>query len=156
VQLYRTVGQTPNGDALAWDDVIIMSEKLEDVNADQLGEGAWLTTPGVKSRLKRTARLGNVVGLPIWEDDDTVDGYEARSTNQVPKNGTLGTGTNLHTFIRGIFETMVIGFWGSGFELVVDPYLYKKQGMIELTTFLLADVALKYPQAFIVAPYITP
>ena len=156
VQLYRTVGETVNGDPLAWDDVIIMSEKLEDVNADQLGEGAWLTTPGVKSRLKRTARLGNVVGLPIWEDDDTVDGYEARSTNQVPKNGTLGTGTNLHTFIRGIFETMVIGFWGSGFELVVDPYLYKKQGMIELTTFLLADVALKYPQAFIVAPYITP
>jgi HK97 family phage major capsid protein len=156
VQIYRTVGQTANGDTLAWDDVIIMSEKLEDVNADQLGEGAWLTTPGVKSRLKRTARLGNVVGLPIWEDDDTVDGYEGRSTNQVPKNGTLGTGTNLHTLIRGIFETMVIGFWGSGFELVVDPYLYKKQGMIELTTFLLADVALKYPQAFIVAPYIIP
>jgi hypothetical protein len=73
----------------------------------------------------------------------------------VPKNGTHGTGTNLHTLIRGIFETMVIGFWGSGFELIVDPYLYKRQNMIELTTFLLADVVLKYPQAFVVAPFVS-
>jgi hypothetical protein len=27
----------------------------------------------------------------------------------------------------------------------------KKQGMIELTTFMMGDVALKYPQAFVVA-----
>jgi HK97 family phage major capsid protein len=75
VQVYTMIADAGNGGLPAWDDIIIMSEKLEDVNADQLGEGAWLTTPGVKSRLKRTARLGNVVGLPIWEDDDTVDGY---------------------------------------------------------------------------------
>jgi HK97 family phage major capsid protein len=151
VQLYNYISDAGNGGAPAWDDIVIMTEKLEDVNADQLGTGAWLTTPSVKSKLKRTARLGNVVGFPIWEDDDTVDGFVARSTNQVPKNGTEGTGTNLHTLIRGIFETMVISMWGNGFELVVDPYRLKKQGMIELTTFMLTDVTLKYPVAFIVA-----
>jgi len=41
--------------------------------------------------------------------------------------------------------------WGSGFEIVVDPYRLKKQGMIELTTFMLVDIVLKYPQAFVVA-----
>lgn len=151
VQLYNYINDAGNGGSPAWDDIVIMTEKLEDVNADQLGTGAWLTTPSVKSKLKRTARLGNVVGFPIWEDDDTVDGYPARSTNQVPKNGTEGTGTALHTLIRGIFETMVISMWGNGFELVVDPYRLKKQGMIELTTFMLTDVTLKYPVAFIVA-----
>ena len=40
---------------------------------------------------------------------------------------------------------------GSGFELIVDPFRLKKQGMIELTTFMLADVVLKYPPAFVVA-----
>jgi len=151
VQSYVMISDVGNGGAPAWDDVVIMSEKLEDANADQLGDGAWLTTPGVKSSLKRTARLGNTIGLPIWADDSTVDGYRARSSNQVKKNTTKGTsGATLHTLIRGVFETMVIGMWGSGFELVVDPYRLKKQGMIELTTFMLTDVSLKYPVAFVV------
>lgn len=151
IQSYVAISDVGNGGALAWDDIVIMSEKLEDANADQLGDGAWLTTPGVKSSLKRTARLGNTIGLPIWADDSTVDGYRGRSSNQVKKNTTKGTsGATLHTIIRGIFETMVIGMWGSGFELVVDPYRLKKQGMIELTTFMLTDVVLKYPVAFVV------
>lgn len=155
VQSYVTIADAGNGGVLAWDDIVKMSELLEDANADQLGDGAWLSTPGVKSSLKRTARLGNTIGLPIWADDSTVDGYRARSSNQVTKNSTKGTsGATLHTLVRGIFETMVIGMWGSGFELVVDPYRLKKQGMIELTTFMLTDVTLKYPVAFVVAKYV--
>jgi HK97 family phage major capsid protein len=155
VQSYVMISDSGNGGVPAWDDIVIMSEKLEDANADQLGDGAWLTTPGLKSSLKRIARLGNTIGLPIWADDSTVDGYRARSSNQVTKNSTKGSsGATLHTLIRGIFETMVIGMWGSGFELVVDPYRLKKQGMIELTTFMLTDVVLKYPVAFVVAKYV--
>lgn len=156
VQSYVAVADAGNGGALAWEDIVFMSEKLEDANADQLGDGGWLSTPGIKSSLKRTARLGNTIGLPIWADDNTVDGYKARSSNQVAKNNTKGmSGATLHTLIRGIFETMIIGMWGSGFELVVDPYRLKKQGMIELTTFMLTDVVLKYPVAFVVAKYIS-
>jgi HK97 family phage major capsid protein len=154
VQSYTMESDSGNGGVPAWDDIVIMTELLEDANADQLGNGGWLTTPGVKSTLKRTARLGNTIGLPIWADDSTVDGYKAASSNQVAKNATKGSGSNLHTLIRGIFETMIIGMWGSGFELVVDPYRLKKQGMIELTTFMLADVTLKYPVAFVVAKYV--
>jgi HK97 family phage major capsid protein len=155
VQSYSMASDVGNGGVPSWDDIVVMTEKLEDANADQLGDGAWLTTPGVKSSLKRIARLGNTIGLPIWADDNTVDGYQARSSNQVPKTNTEGSATGtLHTLIRGIFETMVIGMWGSGFELVVDPYRLKKQGMIELTTFMLTDVTLKYPVAFVVAKYV--
>jgi HK97 family phage major capsid protein len=151
VQSFVVASDAGNGGAPSWDDIVNMTELLEAANADQLGAGAWLTTPGVKSSLKRTARLGNTIGLPIWADDSTVDGYRARATNQVASNGTKGSGTNLHTLIRGVFETMIIGMWGSGFELIVDPYRLKKQGMIELTTFMLTDVTLKYPVAFVVA-----
>jgi HK97 family phage major capsid protein len=157
VQSYVMIADVGNGGTPAWDDIVIMTQKLEDANTNQLGDGAWLTTPGVKSRLKRTAKLGNTLALPIWADDNTVDGYVARSSNQVPKTGTKGTSSGtLHTLIRGIFETMVIGMWGSGFEIVVDPYRLKKQGMIELTTFMLTDVTLKYPTAFVAAQFVTP
>jgi len=156
VTLYNMIADAGNGGAPAWDDIVNMTIQLEVANADQLGEGAWLTTPETKGKLKRTARLANTVGFPIWVDDNTVDGYMGRSTNQVPKNGTKGTGTNLHTLIRGVFETMVISMWGNGFELVVDPYRLKKQGMVELTTFMLVDVTLKYPSAFVAAKYVIP
>jgi HK97 family phage major capsid protein len=151
VQSYVVEADSANGGVPVWDDVVNMETLIETVNADQLGTGGWLTTPGAKSRFKRTARLGNTIGLPIWADDDTVDGKKARSTNQVSAAGTKGTGTHLSTIIYGIFETIIIGMWGSGFEMVVDPYRLKKQGMIELTTFMLTDVTLKYPQAFAVA-----
>jgi HK97 family phage major capsid protein len=145
-----------NGWSPTWKDILVMSQKLEDVNADQLGTGGWLTTPGVKTNLKNTSRLANTIALPIWTDDDEVTGAPARSTNQVPKNGTMGSGTGLHTLIRGIFETIIVGMWGNGFELVVDPYRLKKQGMIELTTFMLADVVLTYPSAFVCTSHIIP
>jgi HK97 family phage major capsid protein len=152
VQAYTLIADSGNGGAPAWDDIVIMTQKLEDANADQLGDGAWLTTPKCKSKLKRLAKLGNTLALPIWADDNTVDGYRARSSNQVPSNLVKGTsGSICSLLIRGIFETMVIGTWGSGFELVVDPYRLKKQGMIELTTFMLTDVTLRYPAAFVIA-----
>jgi HK97 family phage major capsid protein len=151
VQSYVMIADSGNGGTPSWDDIILMAQALEDVNADQLGDGAWLTTPAIKSRLKRTSRLSNTIALPCWMDDDTVDGYDARSSNQVPKTLTKGTsGATLSAVIFGVFNTMVIGMWGSGFELVVDPYRLKKQGMIELTTFVLTDIAIRYPQAFVV------
>jgi HK97 family phage major capsid protein len=151
VQAFVLASDSGNGGQIAYADVIKMLEDLEDVNADQLGDPAWLTTPGIKADLKLLARLANTIALPVWADDDTLSGYEARSTNAVPKIGVRGSTSNNHALIVGVWATLVIGMWGSGFELVVDPYRLKKQGMIELTTFMLADVTLKYPQAFVVA-----
>lgn len=151
VQSFVLEGDAGNGAQPDYEDVVHMIEELEDVNADQLGDPGWLTTPGIKSLLKLTARLANTIALPVWADNDTVSGYMARSSNQVPSTAVRGDTSNNHALILGVFATMVIGMWGSGYELVVDPYRLKKQGMIELTTFMLTDVALKYPQAFVVA-----
>jgi len=151
VQSFVVAADTGNGGVIAYPDVLKMIEALEDVNADQLGDPGWLTTPGIKADLKNTTRLANLIALPVWSDDDEVAGYQARSTVQVPKTGVRGSTVNNHALILGVFQTMVIGMWGSGFELVVDPFRLKKQGMIELTTFMLGDVALKYPPAFVVA-----
>lgn len=151
VQSFIVAADGGNGGEIAYADVIKMIEDLEDVNADQLGSPAWLTAPSIKSLLKLTPRLANTIALPVWADNDTVSGYKAASSNQVPKTGVRGSTSNNNAVILGVFSTMVIGMWGSGFELVVDPYRLKKQGMIELTTFMLTDVVLKYPQAFVVA-----
>jgi HK97 family phage major capsid protein len=151
VQAFIVAADSGNGGAIAYVDAVKMIEDLEDVNADQLGDPGWLTTPGIKADLKLTTRLANAIALPAWTDNDELAGYMARSSSQVPKTGVRGSTSNNHALILGVWSTLVIGMWGSGFELVVDPFTLKKQGMIELTTFAMADVALKYPQAFVVA-----
>jgi HK97 family phage major capsid protein len=151
VQSFVVAADSGNGGAIAYIDILRMIEDLEDVNADHLGDPGWLTTPGIKADLKNTTRLANAIALPVWTDNDEVAGYMARSSNQVPKTGVRGSTSNNHALILGVWPSLVIGMWGSGFELIVDPFRLKKQGMIELTTFMLADIILKYPQAFVVA-----
>jgi HK97 family phage major capsid protein len=166
VQSYTLVADAGNGGKPTWDDITLMEEALEDVNADQVGDFGWLTTPSIKGLFKRSPVLlynpaggtaVNVTGSPIWAADNTIDGLEARSSNQVPKNFTVGTsdGSTGHpkcqALILGVFSALINGMWGSGFELVVDPYRLKKQGLIELTTFILADWANRYPAAFVKA-----
>ena len=151
VQSFIVAADSGNGGAIAYVDVLKMIEDLEDVNADQLGDPGWLTTPGIKADLKNTTRLANLIALPVWTDDDEGGGYMARSSNQVPKTGVRGSTSNNHAVILGVWRTLAIGMWGSGFELIVDPFTLKKQGMIELTTFAMADIVVKYPQAFVVA-----
>lgn len=151
VQSYVDAADVGNGGAMVWADYIGMEKLLEEANADQLGDPAWLTTPQVKATAKTTARLANTIGLPIWADDNTVDGLDAAWSNQVPSNNTKGSsGATLSSLILGVFPTLLINMWGSGFEFIVDPYRLKKQGMIEITTFMLVDVVLRFPVAFVI------
>ena len=153
VQAYTLVDDAGAGALPKWDDIVLMQEMVEDVNADELGAFAWVTTPGIKARLKLTPRLGNTIGLPVWTDGDTIDGIQAGATNQLPKNLTKGAGVNLQPLIYGCFSTLIVGMWGNGFELVVDPYRLKKQGMIELTTFVMGDIGIRQAPGFVLASY---
>jgi hypothetical protein len=165
VQSYTVDADAGNGGVIGWSDITKMEELIEDVNADQVGDPAWLTTPGVKALAKRTPILVftppgasttvNVAGSPIWEKGDEIDGRMARQSNQVPKTLTKGTSSNCHALIYGVFSALINGMWGSGFELIVDPYRLKKQGLIELTTFVLTDWANRYPVAFAAAKDVT-
>lgn len=161
VQNYVLEGDTGNGAKPVWDDIALMEELLEDANADQVGEPSWLTTPGIKGLFKRTPVLVytppaanttvNVTGEPIWKDNE-IDGLTALWSNQVPSTLTKGTAVGTaHALILGVFSALINGLWGSGFELVVDPYRLKKQGIIELTTFVLTDWINRYPVAFVKA-----
>src|ERR1035438_240806 len=127
VQSFVVAADSGNGGVIAYPDVLKMLEDLEDRNADQLGDPGWLTTPGIKADLKLTTRLANLIALPVWTDDDEVAGYTACSTNQVPKTGVRGSTANNHAVILGVFQTLVIGMGGSGFELV-DPSASRNRG----------------------------
>lgn len=111
------------------------------------GSLAFATTPGMAGKLAQTVVAASTDTRMIWDgklDAGTLAGYTARASNQV--SATLGGGSE-HGLIFGNWSDALIGMWGA-LELVVDPYSLKKQGMIEVTSFQLCDIALRHPQSF--------
>lgn len=147
VGLY-TIGT--NGGAPILGTLIGLEATVEEANA-LIGPAGYLTTPGIKATLKNTAKLTNTAGIPVWDggsDDGTANGYRALASNQVQSNITKGTSTTIcHVIYFGVWSQLYIGEWGA-LEIITDPYRLKKQGMIEVTSFQMIDIMLRYPSAF--------
>jgi len=111
------------------------------------GSLSFVTTPGIAGKLAQTLKASAAGSDMIWSGkltDGELAGYSAFATNQA--SSTLGAGSE-HAIAFGNFADMLIGMWG-GLELVVDPYALKKQGLIEVTSFQLVDIALRHGQSF--------
>lgn len=137
-----------NGLAPAWDHIVDLETAVAVANADVDGMG-YLTTPGIRGKLKKTAKLANTIAQEIWgAGAQPLNGYKAEVSTQVPSNLVKGTsGAVCHAIIFGDWSQLVIGEWGA-FEIIVDPYRLKKQGMIELTSFQMFGVAVRQAAAF--------
>lgn len=136
-----------NGAAPTYVNMVNLSVAVEQANADDLGGLAVITTPGIKGTLKTTQRFSGTDGAAVWGDDDMVAGMRGYSTNQVQSNLTKGTGTNLHAIYAGAWSQLLIAEFGA-MEVITDPYRLKKQGMIEVTSFQMVDVAVRHAGAF--------
>ena len=111
------------------------------------GSLAWATTPGMAGKLAQTVVAASTDTRMVWDgklDAGTLCGYGAFASNQV--SSTLVGGAE-HGIIFGNWSDCLIGNFGA-LELVVDPYALKKQGMIEVTSFQLCDIALRHPESF--------
>jgi HK97 family phage major capsid protein len=139
------VGQETAWDATkAWAKIVAMETAVESANA-LAGSLRYVTTPGIKGLLKTTPRLANTIALPIWGDDNAMNGYPALSSTNVPKN--LGTNTDEHALLFGDFSQVILGEWGA-LEIIVDPYTRADYGEYVINAHLLADIAIRHIEAF--------
>ncbi|HEX7050180.1 MAG TPA: phage major capsid protein, partial [Longimicrobiales bacterium] len=136
-----------NGGAPTFVHIVQLETEVATDNAD-IGTLAYLTTPGVRGKLKTTEMFPGTNGMPIWMGGE-VNGYRAEVSTQVPSNLTKGTGTNLHAILFGVWSQLLIGYFGA-YELVVDPFRLKKQALIEVTAFQMVGTALRNPESFAV------
>lgn len=144
------VGGT-DGLAAAWAHIVKLETEVAVDNAD-VGTMAYLTNAKVRGALKTTPKVSGGTESFIWEKGaggfGELNGYRAAATNQVPGNLTKG-GANgtCSAMIFGNFNDLMIGEWGV-LEIIADPYTLKKQGLIELTSFMMADVAIRRAESF--------
>jgi HK97 family phage major capsid protein len=118
-------------------------------NAD-IGSLAYLSTPGIRGKLKKTETFASTNGQPVWTGgrEGEVNGYPAHVSTQVPSDLDKGTSTAVcHAVIFGVWSQLLIGYWGA-LELVVDPYTKKKQGLVEVTSFQQVGIAVRHAEAF--------
>lgn len=122
--------------------IVDMESAIASDNAD-VGDMAYVTTPEVRGTGKQTQKFSGSDGAAIWQDGE-MNGYRAEATNQISK--TLGGGTD-HGIIFGVWSQLLFGEWGA-LEIITDPYAKKKQGMIEITSFEMCDLALRHEESF--------
>jgi HK97 family phage major capsid protein len=154
-----------NGLTPTYTQLVDLETQVTAANADQWAL-SYMVHPTSRGTFKKATVLGNTVGTPVWQKSTEaqyladqvqganarvpgeLNGYTAWASAQVPNNLTKGTAVGIAlAVIFGAWSQAVIGDWGM-MEIIVDPYRLKKQGMIELTSFGMYGVAVKYPAAF--------
>jgi len=139
-----------NGLAPAWSNVVSYETKQAQNNAAQ-GRLAFLTTPGIRGKMKTTLK-NTVAGADyLWGSDGRVNGYDAFVSTNVPSNLTKGTSTTIcHGIVFGNWQEMLVGTWGDALDLTVDPYYYADQGMVRVIAMAMVDCNVRHPKSFVV------
>ncbi|MCD6527013.1 MAG: phage major capsid protein [Desulfuromonas sp.] len=143
------VGGT-NGAAPDHGMMVGMETELAVDNAD-IGTMAYLFNASTRGTLKNTEVTANS-GRMVWGKGEKgfgeVNGYRAGVTNQMPSSLTKGTADGICSAgIFGNWDDLLIGEWGV-IEIIIDPYSLKKQGLVEMTSTMLCDIAVRHPQSF--------
>lgn len=136
-----TNGLAPTREALVDLESAIATENAD---AEML---KFLSTPGIRGKLRKT-KTDAGSGIFIWgEQSNSLLGYEAHVSTQVPKNLVKGTSSDAHAIIYGDWSKLRAGNWG-GIDIVVNPYTKLKEAMVEVVVNSYWDVAVMQPKAF--------
>lgn len=151
----KTLGT--HGAALAWADLVDIERLVAVANAD-IGTIGFLTNPNVRSKLKQTQKNTSAGAPYLWESVanmglqpiDNLNGYQAQITTGIPSNLTKGTNTTVcSALIYGVWDQAKVGEWGGCAEIIVNPFTYAKQNVIEITSTMGIDVGVDQPTAFL-------
>ena len=133
-----------NGGAPKWEHFVALESEIAMANAD-VNRMRYIINAKTQGYCKTTPKIDGYPQFII--EQNQINGYGFKVSNQVPSNLTKGTGENLSAILFGNYTDLIIGFWG-GIDLIVDPYSKKKKGLIEIVADQFYDLAIRHPQSF--------
>lgn len=140
-----TIGNGANGGTLSFGKLVDMETQVADANAE-IGESCYVTNARVRGRGKQTLKSAVAGANYIWEGNQ-MNGHDALMSNQIKKDFTKGTGTNLSGLAYGVFSQLVLGMW-SGADLLVDPYTSGGEGASNIYLHQDLDIQNLHDEAF--------
>jgi HK97 family phage major capsid protein len=139
-----TVGiQTASLATLDWAAVLAMKAKAELANVDAAN---WLFNAKVGAKFAGTEKSAGT-GIYLMNDDGKIAGLPSNSTNQVPD-----VDVDSGNAILGDWSQVLLGIW-SEVDLLVNPYAdtaYRRGGVL-VRAMSTVDIAVRHPEAFVVA-----
>lgn len=139
------VGGT-NGLAPTLNHIIDLETEIAVDDAD-MGLLAYLTTPGIRGKLKKTEQFSAGTGNPVWKGG-MLNEYKAMVSTQVPSTLTKGSSSGVcHAIIFGNWAELILAQWG-GLDITVDPYSRSKEALVELVVHSWVDVGVRHEQSF--------
>lgn len=138
-----------NGAAPAWSHFVALETLVSVANADagRLGYFVNAKTRGLlKQTLKGTAGVVNF----IWDNGaQPLNGYSAYVTQNIPSNLTKGTTTgSCSAAVFGNWADVMLGQWGGGVDIMVDPYTGSNAGTVRVVALTDVDVAIRRNGSF--------
>lgn len=104
----------------------------------------FATTPDIREDARNTPRMTGGT-TPLWSDDGRVLGYPARASSSVPAGNA----------ILGAWQDCLIGFWGEGVDVLVDPYTGGEFGRVRIIALVDVDVLFRHEESFCIAEAIS-
>ena len=132
-----------NGGPLTFAIISDLIGAVQDANADADGESfLFLASPKVR---RAAAKLTDTQARPLGLDV-VFQGIDRYFSNQLPSNGTKGTGTGLSTLLYGDLSSVFVGMWGAGVEVLVNPYAQDAyaRGNVQVRVICTCDVGLRH------------
>ena len=142
----NTVAIATDGGAPTDAHFIDMETAIADDNA-VTGPLKYLVTSGTKGKLKKTAIESGQTDRVWNRATNMINNLESHVSNQLPSDGTKGTGTALHTAFLGDWTQVILAMWGT-FEMLTDPYTGSAAGIIRVVSRQLVDVIVRHPESF--------
>ena len=140
-----------NGGAPTWASVVQLVKEVEIDNAAiNGGTLGYLTNPKVKSKLASTPKVASTDSVMIMNEPySSLYGYPVAFTTNVPSNLTKGsTSGTCSAMIHGDFSQLLMGVFGGGPDILVDPYTSSSSGTVRIVVMNEIDLAVRHAQSF--------
>lgn len=136
------------GNATAYPALVSLETLISADNAD-VSTMAYLMNAACRGALKVSTRFAST-DTPVWEPNNTVNGYRAEVTEQIATNLTTGTATTICTVVFfGDWSQLIIGqFNGGATDLVVDPFVLAANAVVRIIARRWVDIGVRHPESF--------
>jgi HK97 family phage major capsid protein len=135
------------GAAPTWDHMVDLETAVAVSNA-LMGTLGYITNTKGRGKLKKTLESAAAGSDKVWAKDNTINGYWAKATNQVPSDLVKGdSGAVCSAILFGNWREVLLAEWGA-LDLTVDPYTLADKGLIRVISTQLVDINLRHVQSF--------
>lgn len=133
-----------DGGALTWAK-LCDAEEAPALAVGEMVRPQWVMHPTLRKKLRQTTNPAGDLILP----ESRLLAAPVSVSNAMPVDLTKGSGTDLTGLIYGDAAEIILGMWGGGIDLIVDPFKYGTTGALHLIARVEVGVVVRRPGALV-------